>query len=303
MWRKIREQGPNWCCRIGLGLAIGSVLVVLASNNRAADQSYHYQAFAAEIEAEVEVEVEVEAEEVPLYNEEMQIQLELERLAKEDPLGLLKLAQQSYRKSVRDYTCTFIKQERINGHLKDPEKISVHFKQAPFSVLMNWHKPKGQVAKLLYVEKDANRTILIHPSGLAGMLLNTVEVDIDNPKLKKSSLRNPASFGFERVLDGMVKTYSKAQQNGDLSLEYQGTKVLDGRECLLLRRELPMDKGYDTLFAVLYIYLDKEYLLPTRTQGYDTAGNLIGCYRYLDLRFNRGLTDQMFSPQANGLDG
>ncbi len=64
-----------------------------------------------------------------------------------------------------------------------------------------------------------------------------------------------------------------------------------------------MDKGYDTLFAVLYIYLDKEYLLPTRTQGYDIAGNLIGSYRYLDLRFNQGLTDQMFSPQANGLDG
>jgi len=45
--------------------------------------------------------------------------------------------------------------------------------------------------------------------------------------------------------------------------------------------------------------LDKEYLLPTKTQGYDTAGNLIGRYRYLDLRFNRGLTDKMFSPQAN----
>jgi outer membrane lipoprotein-sorting protein len=64
-----------------------------------------------------------------------------------------------------------------------------------------------------------------------------------------------------------------------------------------------MDKGYNTLYAVLYIYLDKEYLLPTRTEGYDTAGNLISCYRYLDVRFNRGLTDQLFSPRANGLDG
>jgi hypothetical protein len=289
MWRKLRKQGSNWCCRIGLGLAIGTVLIVLASNNRCADRSYHYQALAAE--------------EAPPYSEEMQIQVELERLAGEDPLGLLRLAQESYHKSVRDYTCTFIKQERINGHFKDPEKIRVYFKEAPFSVLMNWQEPKGPVDTLLYVEKDGNKTILVHPAGLAGLLVRTVRRDIDDPRLKKSSLRTPAGFGFGRVLDDMVSTYEEADKNGDLVIEYLHSKVLDGRECLVLRRKLPMDKGYDTLYAVLYIYLDKEYLLPTRTEGYDTAGNLISCYRYLDVRFNRGLTDQLFSPRANGLDG
>lgn len=316
MWRKIRDQGGSCCCRIGLGLVMGLVLMVLASNNRAAEQSYHYQALAGEVAA---AEVVTKAEAVALVETEtkahakvpnasprvgeVQIKLDPERLAEQDPLGLLKLALASYRKSIKDYTCTFIKQERINGRLKDPEKIRVHFKQAPFSVLMNWHKPKGPVAKLLYVEKDNNRTILIHPSGLTGRLFNTVEVDIDNPKLKKSSLRSPAEFGFDRILTGIVKNYKKAQKKGEEFLEYQGKKVVDGREYLVLCRKLPMGKGYDTLFAVLYIYLDKEYLLPTMTEGYDVAGNLIGRYKYLDLHFNRGLTDKRFSPQANDLDG
>ncbi len=287
MWRILREQGGNWCCRIGLGLAICAVLIGLASTNRGADQSYRNAAFAV-------------VEEAPPFSKEVQVEAELERLAREDPLGLIRLAQQSYQKSVRDYTCTFIKQERINGRLRKPETIVVRFKETPFSVLMNWQKPKGRVAKLLYVEKDGNRTILVRPSGLIGAVFNTVHVDIDNPRLKKSSLRTPAGFGFGRILAGMVKTYSKAQKNGDLFLEHQGTEVQDGRECLVLLRKLPMDKGYDTLYPVLYIYLDKEYLLPTKMEGFDTAGDLIGSYRYLDVRFNRGLTDELFSPRANG---
>ncbi len=289
MWRTLREQGGNWCCRIGLGLAICTALIALASTNRCVDLSYRNQALGAG--------------ETPLRNEEMNVQAELERLAREDPLALLKLAQESCQKFVRDYTCTFIKQERINGHLKDPETIRVCFKESPFSVLMSWQEPKGLVDKILYVEKDGNKTMLVRPAGLAGLLVHTVRRDIDDPRLKKSTLRTPAGFGFTRVLDGMVRTYEKAQKNGDLFLEYKGTKELDGREYLVLLRKLPMDKGYDTLFAVLYIYVDKEYLLPTKMEGYDTAGNLIGSYRYLDVRFNRGLSDELFSPRANGLDG
>ena len=288
MWQKLREQGSNWCCRIVLGLAICTVLIVLASSNRCADQSYRNQALAAG--------------DAPLYNKGPEMQVEAEHLGGEDPLGLIRRAQENYHKFVRDYTCTLIKQERINGHLKAPEKIDVWFKEDPFSVLMIWQKPKGLVDTLLYVEKDGNRTILVHPAGLAGMLVRTVRRDIDDPRLKKSSLRTPAGFGFGRVLDGMVKTYEEADKNGDLVIEQLDNKVLDDRECLVLRRKLPMDKGYDTLYPTLYIYLDKQYLLPTGTEGYDTAGNLIGCYRYLDVRFNRGLTDELFSPRANGMN-
>ena len=298
MWPRFREQSSNWFCRIGLGLGIGTILIILALNHSAVDQNYYSLTFIAGAQAEEALPYNEESK----GNEEGKVQVEPERLARENPLALLKLAQKSYRKSIKDYTCTFIKQERINGHLKDPEKISVHFKEAPFSLLMNWQKPKGQVAKLLYVEKDGNRTILIHPSGFAGALLNTVQVDVDNPKLKKSALLTPAQFGFARLLDDMVSTFEKADKKGDLVIECLDNKVLDGRKHLVLRRKLPMDKGYDTLFAVLYIYIDTEYLLPTKTEGYDTAGNLIGRYRYLDLRFNRGLTDKIFSPQANDLD-
>ncbi len=289
MWQILRQQGSNWCSRIGLGFAICTVLVILASTNRCADQSYRSQALAA-------------GQALPV-SEEITIQLELERLALENPLELIRLVRRNYHKSVRDYTCTFIKQERINGHLKDPETIRVCFKEAPFSLLMSWPKPKGLIDKLLYVERDGSKTILVHPAGLAGLLVNTIRRDVNDPRLKKSSLRTPDHFGFGRILQDMVLTYDRAEKNGDLIIDYLGTKTIDGREYLLLRRKLPMDKGYDTIYATLNIYFDREYLLPTRMEGYDSANNLISCYKYLDIRFNRGLPDELFSPKANGLDG
>ena len=82
MWQILREQGGNWCCRIGLGLAICAVLIGLASTNRGADQSYRNAAFAV-------------VEEAPPFSKEVQVEAELERLAREDPLGLIRLAQQS----------------------------------------------------------------------------------------------------------------------------------------------------------------------------------------------------------------
>jgi hypothetical protein len=37
MWPRFREQSSNWFCRIGLGLGIGTILVILALNHRAVD--------------------------------------------------------------------------------------------------------------------------------------------------------------------------------------------------------------------------------------------------------------------------
>ena len=195
----------------------------------------------------------------------------------------------------------FIKQERIDGHLKAEERIHVWFKEAPFSVLMSWQQPQGLVDKILYVAKDDNSTILIRPSGVVGMLIHTVRRDLNDPRLRKSSRRTANQFGFGQSLQAMIALYERAAQNGDLVTDYLGIGKVDGRDCLVLVRKLPMEKGYP--MAKLVVYLDKEYLLPTQAESYDAGGQRLFLYKYVDLRFNLGLTDELFSPEANGLDG
>ena len=58
----------------------------------------------------------------------------IEDLAKNDHIALLKWSMETYQKRVRDYTGTFLKQERIKGKLKKTEQIAIMFKEKPFSV-------------------------------------------------------------------------------------------------------------------------------------------------------------------------
>lgn len=286
MWRTVCKKRGNWCSRIVLGVTICGLLVVLAGSNRSADLNYSGQILAAS--------------NPPIYNMEAQRQAEIERLALEDPLALLRLAQKNYQNFVRDYVCMFLKQERINGHMKKEERIRVCFKEAPFSVLMSWQDPKGIVEKVLYVAKDNNTTMLIRPAGLAGMLVRTVRKDVYDPKLKTTCLRTPNQFGFGQALARIIRAYEVAKEQGVLSTQYLGLKKVDGRDCLVLASNLPALNGQPAYRLVTF--LDKDYLLPTRIESYDKVGTRFSVYTYLDVRFNLGLTDELFSAKANGFD-
>ena len=292
MWRLIHKQGGNWCCRIGLGLALSTVLILLAAkSNRSIDISLAYprQALAADIQPGLDLQTTEQAR-----------LAELERLAREEPLTLIRLSRKNYQRSVRDYICTFTKQELINGHLKEPQTITVCCKEAPFSVLMHWQQSNATVDKLLFVEKDGKGTMLIRLKGLGG-LLGTVKRDVNDPRNRQSSLRGPDQFGFSRSLQRIIAVCEKAEQHGDLKIDYLGIEEVDGRPCLVLLRTLPMEKGYPA--ARLRLFLDREYLLPTRIESYDTGGSLLSVYMFTGVRFNVGLTDELFTPQANGLSG
>ena len=286
MWRTLCRKRGNWYSRIGLGVAICALLVLLAGSNRSADMNYSGQVLAAS--------------NLPIYNMEAERQAEIERLASEDPLALLRLAQKNYQNFVRDYVCTFIKQERIEGHLNKEERTRVCFKEAPFSVLMSWQEPKGIIDKVLYVAKDGNTTMLVRPAGLAGMLINTVRKDVHDPKLKTTCLRTPNQFGFGQALSRMIMAYEAANAQGLTTSQYLGIKKVDGRDCLVLSKNLPIVDGLPAYRLVTF--LDKDYLLPTRFESYDAAGERFSVYMYQDVRFNLGLTDELFSAKANGLD-
>ncbi|NIA06927.1 MAG: DUF1571 domain-containing protein, partial [Actinobacteria bacterium] len=77
-------------------------------------------------------------------------------------------------------------------------------------------------------------------------------------------------------------------------------KKVDGRDCLVLASNLPALNGQPAYRLVTF--LDKDYLLPTRIESYDKVGTRFSVYTYLDVRFNLGLTDELFSAKANGFD-
>jgi hypothetical protein len=231
----------------------------------------------------------------------------LVHLAKTDHVALLKLCLDNYRKSYRNYTCRMDKLERLGDKMTPLQLIDIKFMDRPFSVVMTWQQNAAGGDKMLYVE-DPKLTadkwqMYIHPSGLPGRFLKSVERSPDDPQVRASSLRSVKEFGFERNIESLIKVYEEAKANGNLvEASYLGINKegVDGRPTLGLRRVLPNGHNYPA--KVTIIDIDQEYLVPVRVRGTNWQDQPLCDYVYTNLKFNTDLTERDFTRKANNLD-
>lgn len=228
----------------------------------------------------------------------------LEELARTDHIALLEMCLENARQ-YNDYTLTFIKQERIKGKLRDQQTVEAAFRRQPFSVAMRWteNAPKGD--RVLYVEGMWNGKMLVRPTSgfLRGLVGGQVLRDPTGKEVMESTLRPVTMFGFENSLKGLLEVYRTAKRRGDLVEEFGGFAKIDDRPVLVLVRRLPAAANYPSAKTVTYI--DMEYLVPVMVEGYDwtTPQPEFMCrYIFKDIRFNVGLPDDRFTPQANDMD-
>ena len=233
-----------------------------------------------------------------------------QELARTDPLGLLETALQNYHRSVRDYTTTFIKQERIAGKLRPEQHIDVKFKHDPFSVVMHWIKNADKARRVIYVngqdvDGQGRDLAVIEPQGaIARMLVPAIKLPINGTEANAASRRPIDQFGFENALQLILEYCYLSRDNGGLDLRYVGPGRIDNRDTYVLERTLPYD-GSDGQYPdrKLVIHLDQQWLLPTACYCYadDQKQELLASYTYHNVHLNVGLTDQDFTRHANGL--
>ena len=219
-------------------------------------------------------------------------------LAKTDHIALLERCLENYQACYRDYTCTFLKQERIRSRVSQEQVIHVKFMQEPYSVAMEWTPQTAQRGdRVIYVEGKYDGQMLVRPTGMLGNLLGTVKRAPDSPEAMQSTLRPVNQFGFERSLQNLLTVYRKAAKLGDLRQESLGVVNVSGRRAVALVRHLPAEQDYPSCKTITYI--DMEYLVPILIEAYDWEGNPTSSYAFTDVKFNIGLSEQDFLPQAN----
>jgi len=226
----------------------------------------------------------------------------VERLAKSDHIALLELCLAHYEKTYRDYTCTFIKQERVSGRLGEEQQIVVKFMEPPFSVAMAWTPETAPMGdRLVYVEGRDQNKMRVRPTStlLRKLAGGSVLRDPAGRDAMRHTLRPVNLFGFRRAMGSLIDVYRQAKEAGDLRETYGGHAKVAGREAVVLHRYLPAKDDYPAQKTTVFI--DLEYLIPICLEGYDWDEKLTCVYVYKDLTFNVGLTDEDFLPEANGM--
>lgn len=226
-------------------------------------------------------------------------------LTERDLLELTRRGRQRYEREIRDYCCTFLKQERINGKLRPREEIKVRYREAPTSIYMIWQKNASEAKRALFKDtKDfldsKNRKVArVEPNGaIVRLFVNDVRVAIDGPEAHRTSRRSIDEFGFKSTFELLERYNRVGEENGVLDIRYGGEGTIDGRPTYILIRHLPYD-GPEGIYpdARMVLHLDQEWLLPTAVYCYaDHEGKeLLGSYVFTNLRLNTGLSDADFN--------
>jgi hypothetical protein len=230
-------------------------------------------------------------------------------LAKRDPEAFLRYCRANYDRNVRDYTCTFVKQEKIGGSLRLPETIAVHFRQQPFSVDMKWLENPVQAKRALFVEDawmddDGSPLAWFQPAGaILKLFVPQIQQPIHGRRAKSASRRSMDQFGFGQTMYLIMKYIEHGRENGVLDLRFVGVGSMHDRPTLVFERYLPYN-GTEEPYpdALLRFHIDEEWLVPTACYSYaDRDGeSLLGSYVMTDVQFNVGLTDDHFDPEKLG---
>jgi hypothetical protein len=235
-----------------------------------------------------------------------------ERLAEAKPadmdqaLLLIQTARDKFA-NVNDYQVTFLRDERIEGDLKENHMV-LKVRHVPFSVYMEWLAPRSrQGRKSAYVEGENDGKMLVREP-LAGRFAITVKLDPEESKKRKESRRTIKEAGYRNLVERYVKSWQREKQLGRTQVAIQDGELkvaLGEREVkfpctVVTTKHDPKDRNQFTFFRSR-VYFHKETGQLVRLEGYDwptrpgdEEGELNERYTYLDFKTNVGLTDADF---------
>jgi len=222
-------------------------------------------------------------------------------LCRDDPVEAVAASIRKYRGTVERYTCALRRQERIDGVLRDPERVECEFRESPFAVRMHWTGTTEGPETVLYAAGENQEMFLVVPANPA--LKKTLHLigksyarrRLDGSDAKAASRFPPNEFGILRGTERVYDDWSAARRRGTLrteSLGLQPVPELDGRPCHAIRRTCltPEEDG----LTQVTIQFDPDTLL--QVGAVLMAGDeLIARYHFAALKLNVPLSADRFS--------
>jgi Protein of unknown function (DUF1571) len=222
----------------------------------------------------------------------------MEDLARSDPIAFVENCLVRYDRTVKGYSTTMQKQERIDGKLQRKELVDVRYRVKPHSVFMEWREGARLAFRVVYVEGENNGKLIVKPAGLGSFLI--VERDPEGADARKSGRYTLKEFGIKMGMQRTLSDFKAAKKEGALHVEYLGkqkVKEAGDRLCYVLKRTRYSRPEADGITEATF-YFDVENWLLVGTILKGDKGQLIGEYFFRDLRLNPQFAKNQFTREA-----
>ncbi len=215
-------------------------------------------------------------------------------------IALLDEACQHFR-NVRDYECRLLKRERVQGVLLPQSAMVMKVRNEPFSVYLRYESPDADKGLQVCYVAGRNRGMMrVHPARVLG-IFGFQSLDPRDPRAFEKNRHCITEAGLGNVLESTAR-YWEMERRLNKTLVRIADEELGGLACTRIETIHP-DRHAGTYYGYrCVLWLDKATHLPVGSETYDwprpgsaEGGDLLESYRYLDLRCNIGLGDDVFS--------
>ncbi len=232
---------------------------------------------------------------------------------------LARTVHEHIQRDIRDYTCLFVKRERICGKLTGYQYMRAAIRHertegdkvvVPFSVHLHFLGPaRLRDREVVYVAGE-NLGKLIARKGGTPFSFVTLSLDPLNAAAMRDNRYPITEIGIENLLRRLVEMGEEELARRVPALpcrvDFFSDASVNGRRCTTIQVTRPQ-RANDIHFFQARVYLDDELQVPIRYEAYDLAEGQTGTprlveeYTYLDMRLNVGLTDADFQRATLGI--
>jgi hypothetical protein len=207
--------------------------------------------------------------------------------------------QERYR-YIHDYTCTFVKRERVDGRLTPEHIMAMKARTSPKSIYFKFHQP-NQGREAIYVQGRNRDRVVAHDVGLTRLIAGTMHLDPRGSMAMEDNRHPVTEAGIGTLIDTVARHWAVELTPAESVLTFHEGAQVAKRPCMMIESVHPQ-RAPNFLFHKVRLYIDREYGLPIRFEAYDwprqpgAAPELVEEYIYLDLKLNVGLHDSDFDP-------
>jgi hypothetical protein len=199
--------------------------------------------------------------------------------------------------NVRDYSCTFIKQESLDGELSEQQHIMMKVRNQPFSVYMKFLKPfTGR--EVLFVDGVNNNELTVLEAGWKRRL-GKMSLSPTNMVVMRGQRHPITEVGLRNLTAKLLAGKTAEMQFGECTVTSNPNTKIDNRSTTLIQIEHPTPRQQFPTH-ITRIFLDNELRVPICYDAYlwpeapGQAPPLDARYIYSNLKLNPGLAAQDF---------
>ena len=203
--------------------------------------------------------------------------------------------------NVRDYSCTLVKRERVDGELGEYQHIFMKVRHEPFSVYLQFVQPFAG-REVLYVDGQNGNEMVVLEAGLKRRLLGKMNLDPHGMIAMRGQKYPITKVGMKNLLTELIERGEADMQFAECEVSSDPSKQVNGRSATLIQIVHPVPRQ-NFRAHIVRVFMDNELRVPIHYDAFSwppQAGGqppLEESYTYTNLKLNNNFTARDFDSE------